>query len=58
LNIRSIRSEKGYSPVPPATIKILPELVVPSLSPSPLAQLRIRLSGILPFVSYDVRTPF
>lgn len=43
LQRRSIRSEKGKRPVPPATRIILPEGVVSSSSPLPLARLNLTL---------------
>lgn len=44
LNRRSIKSQNGNKPVPPATMIILPGLNVLRDSPVPLEQLRNKLS--------------
>jgi len=46
LKRRSIMSQKGNSPVPPAKTMILPEGVVSSSSPLPMAQLTLKLSTL------------
>lgn len=43
LKSKSMMSENGYNPVPPATMMILPGLVEVNLRPSPLGSLRYSL---------------
>ena len=45
LNIRSIRSQKGYNPVPPAIMMILPDFKSAKWSPSPFGQLKVKIGN-------------
>jgi hypothetical protein len=59
LKRRSIKSEKGKRPVPPAMTIILPGFVIYSYKPFPFGQLSFNYEGEKePFLSYDVNFPF
>ena len=45
LNRRSIRSQNGYNPVPPARRIILPGFRFPKCNPSPFGQLKVNMGN-------------